>query len=255
LTGAISDPDQETISMINRWNALALLFTVRLAMAFQFQAVAALAPSIMHTYGIGVGDIGLLIGLYLSPGILLAIPGGTIGRRFGDKQAVLAGLVLMTAGGLLMVLLDGWWPQVAGRILAGIGGVILNVLMSKMITDRFAGREIATAMGIFVNSWPVGIALALVILPWIDAFFGLSAAMLAVAGFAFIGALLLAVFYQNPASANAGGSPEPLTGRASTPQSLPASSGASTTLPLAWCSASARPCSPSVAGTTSQQVP
>jgi hypothetical protein len=32
--------------------------------------------------------------------------------------------------------------------LAGTGGVLLNVLMSKMVTDWFAGKEIATSMAV-----------------------------------------------------------------------------------------------------------
>ena len=148
--------------MTSRWQALALLFSVRMAMAFQFQAIAALSPLIMRDFNTDIADIGLLIGLYLSPGIVLAFPGGAIGKRFGDKPAVLFGLVLMICGGTFVALSSDWSVQIGGRLVAGIGGVILNVLMSKMVTDWFAGREIATAMGIFVNSWPVGIALALV---------------------------------------------------------------------------------------------
>jgi predicted MFS family arabinose efflux permease len=54
--------------MSNRWYVLALLFCVRVAMAFQFQTVAALSPLIMSEFKVNIADIGLLIGLYLSPG-------------------------------------------------------------------------------------------------------------------------------------------------------------------------------------------
>jgi MFS family permease len=67
----------------------------------------------------------------------------------------------MVVGGLVMAFGVGWPAQLSGRLLAGFGGVLLNVLMSKMVTDWFAGREIATAMAIYVNSWPFGIAIAL----------------------------------------------------------------------------------------------
>lgn len=134
-------------------------------MAFQFQAVAALAPVYMHRFDVALADIGLLIGLYLSPGLVIALPGGAIGRRFGDRSAVAVGMALMVAGALAMLLIPTWSGQIFGRLLAGIGGVVLNVLMSKMVTDHFSGREIGTAMGIFVNSWPVGIAAALLCLP------------------------------------------------------------------------------------------
>ena len=60
--------------MAMRWRILALLFAVRTTMAFQFQAPAALGPLLRTEYGVGLGDLGLLIGLYLSPGIVLALP-------------------------------------------------------------------------------------------------------------------------------------------------------------------------------------
>lgn len=184
--------------MSSRWSILALLFCVRVTMAFQSQAVAALSPYIMESYGVGLADIGLLIGLYLSPGILIAFPGAAIGRRFGDKQTVAFGLVLMLLGGLVVALMPTWEAQIAGRVLAGTGGVILNVLMSKMVTDWFAGHNLATAMGIFINSWPVGIAAALLVLPFFAETIGLSATMGLISGFIATGLVLLVTLYQPP---------------------------------------------------------
>lgn len=185
----------------NRWGVLALLFSVRVSMAFQFQAVAALSPTIMRDLNVELADIGLLIGLYLSPGIVLAFSGGKIGKRFGDKSSVLFGLVLMICGGMLMAFWSAWGAQIGGRLLAGTGGVLINVLMSKMVTDWFEGKEIATAMGIFVNSWPVGIALALVVLPPVAEASSLVVALSLVTGLAMVGLLLLGIFYRAPAPA------------------------------------------------------
>ena len=74
--------------MINRWTILFVLFFARTVMAFQFQSVAALSPFIVDSLAISIADIGILIGLYLGPGVLVAIPGGTIAARFGDKRVV-----------------------------------------------------------------------------------------------------------------------------------------------------------------------
>jgi predicted MFS family arabinose efflux permease len=183
----------------NRWGVVAVLFTVRLTMAFQFQSVAAVAPLLGPKFGVSLADIGLLIGLYFTPGVALALPGGAIGQRFGDKVTVLAALTLMLVGGLLMAVSDLWGVQIAGRLIAGGGGVLLNVQMSKMVTDEFAGKEIATAMAIFVNSWPAGVALSLLTLPAIGAAHGVTAVYLAVAAAVALGILLLAVTYQPPA--------------------------------------------------------
>ena len=79
--------------MRNRWVILAILFTVRLAMPFQFQSVAAVAPLLADKFGLNLADIGLLIGLYFAPGIALGVPGGAIGQKFGDKATVMTALV------------------------------------------------------------------------------------------------------------------------------------------------------------------
>lgn len=174
----------------NRWFVLAVLFAARVTMAFQFQAVAALSPVYMTAFGVELSDIGFLIGLYLAPGLIFALPGGAIGRRFGDRRVIAFGMVLMLIGAAIMFVAQSWEGQIAGRLAAGTGGVLLNVLMSKLVADHFAGREIATAMGIFINSWPVGIAAALLILPIVAGAGGLMVALAAVAVSTLFGLLL-----------------------------------------------------------------
>ncbi len=190
LSDQIMDP------FLGRWGRLALLFGVRTAMAFQFESVAALAPMIRSEFSVGVADIGFLIGLYLAPGIVLALPGGAIGKRFGDKPTVLVGLALMICGGLIMALTGVLASANCGRLMAGIGGVLLSVVMAKMVTDVFVGKEIATAMGILINSWPFGIALALLALPPVAVHGGLPLAFLLSTAFVFVGWIVLAVFYR-----------------------------------------------------------
>ena len=194
--------------MSDRWRVLALLFAVRTTMGFQFQAVAALAPLMRSELGISLADIGLLIGLYVAPGIALATPGGAIGKRFGDKAVVIAGLALMVAGGLMMATSASWGAQLTGRLIAGTGGVLLNVLMSKMVTDWFSGKEIATAMAIFINSWPIGIALALLVLPSIGATYGMGAAHLTAALYAAVSLVALAALYRAPIPATLSPAPQ-----------------------------------------------
>lgn len=153
--------------MVNRWVILFVLFFARTVMAFQYQSVAALSPFVAESLALTVADIGILIGLYLGPGILVAIPGGTFAARFGDKRVVGLSLGLMLGGAILSGLASTWEVAVLGRVLSGAGGVVINVVMTKMLVDWFQGREIGTAMGVFISSWPVGIALALVILPFV----------------------------------------------------------------------------------------
>jgi len=169
-------------------------------MAFQFQSVPAVAPLLQTQFGVGIAEIGFLIGLFFTPGIALALPGGGIGQWLGDRRTLLAALVLMLIGSCAMASGGSWGWQIAGRLVAGAGGVLINVQMTKMVADWFAGKEIATAMAIFVSSWPTGIALSLLTLPSIGTLYGVNAvhvfvAVLTVAGIA------LTFAYRPPANA------------------------------------------------------
>ena len=133
------------------------------------------------------------------PGVALSLPGGAIGQRFGDKATVAFSLCLMMLGSLVMAFTNGWSSQMAGRLAAGAGAVVLNVHLTKMMTDWFAGQQVATAMAIFVNSWPVGVAIALLLLPAIGTAHGASAVFLAVAALIAIGIVLIMFYCEPPA--------------------------------------------------------
>ena len=63
------------------WVMLAVLCVVRTAIGFQFQSVAALGPTLVERYQTDYAGLGTLIGMYMLPGIVFAIPGGLIGQR------------------------------------------------------------------------------------------------------------------------------------------------------------------------------
>src|SRR5580700_11315530 len=114
-----------------RWVALTVLTVARVSLGFQFQSLASISPLLRQDFGISFADVGFLIGLYMLPGIFLAVPGGLLGQRFGDKRMVCFGLVLMTLGGAVLGMAKNYEMILAGRLLSGAGGVLLNVLMSK----------------------------------------------------------------------------------------------------------------------------
>lgn len=182
----------------NRWFMLLVLFLVRVSMGFQFQSVASVAPSLVDAFGIDYARIGTLIGLYMLPGVALALPGGLLGVRFGDKRVTLAALALMATGGAILGLSDSYTLAVLGRLLSGIGGAVFSVVMTKMLTDWFAGREIVAALGIFINSWPVGIGLALLIQGRLATAYSWPVVFLVTAVLCAISLLLLALFYRDP---------------------------------------------------------
>ena len=183
-----------------RWVILFVLFFARTTMAFQYQSAAALAPFITQSFAVSLAELGLLIGLYLGPGIVVAIPGGALAARFGDTRVVTISLAMMLGGGLLIALSPNWEALLAGRVIAGIGGVIVNIVMTKMLVDWFAGREIGTAMGVFVSSWPLGIAAALISLPALADIGGLLIGSLGTVTIVAVALILFVAFYRSAAT-------------------------------------------------------
>ena len=181
-----------------RWLMLAVLFLARTAVAFQFQTVASVRPFLMDALAIDFAAFGLLIGLYLLPGVVIALPSGMLGQRFGAKQIMLVGLALMAVGGVLMGLASSFAVVAAGRLVAGIGAVFINVLGAKMIADWFVGREIVTAMAISIASWPFGLAVGLVLFGPLAESVGWSAVMHLGALSALAALLIVLMIYRDP---------------------------------------------------------
>ena len=192
----------------NRWLMLAVLFLARTAMALQFQTVASVGPFLMDALAIDFASLGALIGLYLLPGIAIALPGGMLAQRFGAKRVVLAGLALMAIGGVVMGLSGSFAAAAAGRLISGTGAVLLTVQVAKMVTDWFAGREIVTAMAIAISSWPFGLAVGLVVYGPLAERVGWSAIMHLGALSALVAFMLIALLYREPS-----GTPAPASAR------------------------------------------
>jgi MFS family permease len=178
-----------------RWRVLAALSLARVGMGYQFQTVAATAPLLSDSLGFDSAQIGWLVGLYLLPGIVIALPGGMLGARFGDKRMVLIGLALMIAGGLGFALAGDIVEASVARAAMGIGAVVLNVLLVKMVTDWFAGKEMVLAMSILINTWPIGIGIALLTQGALAQAISWQAAFVATAVMAALGMVIVYIGY------------------------------------------------------------
>ncbi|MBP0447504.1 MFS transporter [Roseomonas sp. SSH11] len=191
--------------MQTHWQALAVLTMARISLGFQVQSIASVSPDLVAELALSYADLGTLLGLYYLPGIVLAFPGAALGRRFGDKRVVICGLFLMALGGLMTAAAWDFASLLVGRLLSGVGAIVLNVLMSKMITDWFAGRrEIVLAMAVFVNSLPIGMGLAMLALSPLAILAGWSAALAATAAASLAALLLVHLAYTKHHNDSAG---------------------------------------------------
>ena len=160
-----------------KWRILALLFTARCVMGMQFESVGALGP-LLRAEGLDYARLGILVGAYLAPSVLVALPGGIVVQRLGERTTLLLCAALMFAGAVVDLSND-WSVRLLARVIAGTGGVVFTIAGTKMIADMFTGRQFGLAMAALAGSWPCGIALALIALPPIADKFGLIGASVA----------------------------------------------------------------------------
>jgi predicted MFS family arabinose efflux permease len=182
-----------------RWRVLALLFLARVGLGLQFQTLASVGDNLVLTFGLDYAGIGLLIGLFMAPGLLLAMPAGFAGRWAPDRVLAGLGLSALAMGGVVSGTASDGWTIGLGRVLSGAGFLFATLYFTKMVADWFVGREIATAMAILVMSWPFGIAMGQVGHAWLAEVFGWRLPFLIAAGYCTLAALAVFLLYRPPA--------------------------------------------------------
>ncbi len=169
---------------------LLALFLIRLTPAIAFQSAAVAAPLLGRSLGLDHAQLGSILGAFTLPGIVVSVLAGMLARRIGDRAVVVGSLVLVAIGAALAGLANGYAGLIGARVLGGIGGVASLMLLIKMVTDRYAGPWLSTASAIIISSWPLGLAVGLLLLGPVPALFGWRAT-LAAAGVPVLLALLL----------------------------------------------------------------
>ncbi|HLJ06376.1 MAG TPA: MFS transporter [Acetobacteraceae bacterium] len=160
------------------WLILAAVALARIGFGYQYQTVASLGPELMHLFQFDYATLGTLIGAFMLFGAFLALPLGLLGRRFGDRLVLSAGLALMVVGPLISTFSDGPGGIGLGRGIAGIGAVAMIVLQNKIIADWFTGHRLMWALSVSSAAYPVGVGLAQLVLPPLTHAYGWQAGFL-----------------------------------------------------------------------------
>lgn len=183
----------------SRWWVLAILFVCRAALGLQFQTAGSAGDALSAEFGFSHAQVGALIGMFMLPGVLVALPSGYAGRFLSDRVLVGAGLLALGAGGFVSSAAQGFGWLAAGRVACGIGFVLSTLYFTKMVADWFAGKELATAMAVLVMSWPFGIAVGQLAFPSLAAAHGWRATFELAAGYCIAAAVLVLLAYRPPA--------------------------------------------------------
>lgn len=192
---------------------LLALFLIRLTPAIAFQSAAVAAPLLGTALGLNHAQIGLVLGAFTLPGIVASVVAGMLASRVGDRAVLIGGLALVAFGAALAGVANGYAGLIGARVLGGIGGVAMLMLLIKMVTDRYAGPWLSTASAIIISSWPLGLAAGLLLLGPVPASLGWRATLAAPAIPALLAVLLIPLAGHVPAAARGPAAPAALPPR------------------------------------------
>lgn len=137
-----------------RWLILLASVVSFFAIGATFFVVPPLIPELIARFGLSHLQIGLLMGAISVPAVVLAVPVGLAVDRWTPGRVGLACLGLMLIAAVIFASARSFELLFIGRLLFGIGGLFLNLLLARLLTEAFTGRELAFAMGIFMATYP-----------------------------------------------------------------------------------------------------
>lgn len=150
---------------VTRWPAIWAVFLSGLAAAACIGKVPPLLPTLRSDLGLSLVQSGLIATMLNVMGMFVGMFAGIIADRYGHKRFVLAGLALLTLGGLLGAAADGYALLLASRFLEGSGFIMTTVSGVALITNVTRPLDRPYAMSMWSAYMPTGGALAMLFAP------------------------------------------------------------------------------------------
>ena len=139
-----------------RWVILILSYLCMLVFALTLQSLPPILTLVIKDLRLPYAEAGSLMSLFALPAMLLSIPAGLLADRFGPFRIGMLSLILAVIGMSVIVVSGTFLYISSGRVIAGIGAVIISIVSAQTLSQWFRGREAGTAMGIWNTAMPVG---------------------------------------------------------------------------------------------------
>jgi len=167
-----------------RWLILASTVVSFFAVGTTFFAVPPLVAQLTEKFGLNHLQIGILMGAIAIPAVFISISLGSAMDRWPARATGVVGLVVMTIGATAFALAPSYLALLLGRLVFGIGGLVMNLLLARLVTEAFMGKELSLAMGFFNSVFPASMILTFTFHPRLLALLGWRGEMLILAALA-----------------------------------------------------------------------
>ncbi|MFO8088811.1 MAG: MFS transporter [Desulfatiglandaceae bacterium] len=127
------------------WGAAVLAHSLAL---FHRAAMAPMADRIMAEFDLTAAAFGGLGAVYFYIYAAMQLPSGSFADTLGPRRTIVAGMLLTTAGSMVMGLAPNFGTLYVGRILLSFGSSLTWLSLLKIIMGWFHSHEIGTVIGL-----------------------------------------------------------------------------------------------------------
>jgi len=184
-----------------RWPAVWAIFIGGLVAGAYIGKVPPALPALRSEFGLGLVESGFIATMFNVIGGLAGMFAGVLGDRFGPKRLSLAGLAVMTGGGLLGAAARGFDALLVARFIEGAGFILFTVSGAALMSAAApAPRERAQALSLWSAYMPAGGSIALLLAPYAIGAWGWRGLWIALALAAAAAFVLVAIYAPAPRS-------------------------------------------------------
>jgi predicted MFS family arabinose efflux permease len=187
------------------WLGVFVLLTASVAASLNQFKVPPVLPFLMDAFGLTVGKAGLLMSVFATTGLVLALPAGFIFQKLGPRITGLLAVGSIIVGALIGAVSTSVGMMLTSRIIEGVGMSFMTVVAPAVIATWFDADKRGTPMGIWATWVPLGSTIMFIAAPLLAAGWNWRAVWWFGCLFAVVGWLLYYFFiHQSPAQ-----SPDP----------------------------------------------
>ncbi|MDH6595167.1 DHA1 family inner membrane transport protein [Variovorax sp. TBS-050B] len=143
------------------WPGVGLVVAAGVVASLQVGKVAIAVPLLRTDFGLDLSMVGWLMAIFSLLGVLGAVPVGAWVARAGDRRLLLAGLLAIAIGSALGAAAHGVALLLAGRLIEGLGFVLITIAGPSVLQRLVAPAGQDLAFAIWSCFMPTGIAIAL----------------------------------------------------------------------------------------------
>ena len=197
VTTAPPRPASEPVSAARRWSMLGVSTAAQASSAAMVHGPAFLIPA-LHDSGMSLAEAGLVAAAPMAGLMCTLIAWGVVVDRRGERFAMLAGLIAVTAAGLAAAVVDGVWPMAAALFVAGAASGATNAASGRVVVGWFRPERRGLAMGVRQCAQPLGVGMGALTMAVIADRAGVHAAIWVPTGLAALALLLVALVLLDP---------------------------------------------------------